>query len=272
MTPALALPHRLNRTARTTWAPGCGVAPRKAVDLALDRASQQPVPRRIKLDLDRCGCRSGRACAGSAGCARRVGRARAPRRSPPPRRSRGRGRCPSPPPRARAPSRSARSTSNRFSGCSGGGWLRTSRAGSVTSVVAISSPSCDTRESRFTMVVNPDSRRNPRCPRSECRVRPRLAVCSATRSVASWVPPSSRRESWARRKNSGASCSQVAPMPPCTLIIERAAKSSALPGYRACGARRQRELLRLGLSRPARVVLQAASILRAGAGPRSARA
>lgn len=37
---------------------------------------------------------------------------------------------------------------------------------------------------------------------------------SATRSVASWVPPRSRRESCARRKNKGASCSQVAPIPP----------------------------------------------------------
>ena len=49
------------------------------------------------------------------------------------------------------------------------------------------------------------------------------SVCSATRSTASCVPPSRRRDSWARRKNSGASCSQVAPMPPCTLIMARAA-------------------------------------------------
>ncbi len=45
----------------------------------------------------------------------------------------------------------------------------------------------------------------------------------AMRSVASSVPPSRRRDSWARRKYSGASCSQVAPMPPCTEIISRAA-------------------------------------------------
>src|SRR5579875_3052960 len=55
------------------------------------------------------------------------------------------------------------------------------------------------------------------------------SVHSATRSVASRVPPSSRRESSARRKNSGASCSQVAPIPPWTLIIARAANSSASP-------------------------------------------
>ena len=51
----------------------------------------------------------------------------------------------------------------------------------------------------------------------------------ATRSVAPAVPPSRRRESCARRKYSGASCSQVAPMPPCTEIIVRAAWSSARP-------------------------------------------
>ena len=39
-------------------------------------------------------------------------------------------------------------------------------------------------------------------------------VRSATRSVAPCVPPSSRRDSCARRKNSGASCSHVAPIPP----------------------------------------------------------
>ena len=42
-------------------------------------------------------------------------------------------------------------------------------------------------------------------------------------------PPSSRLESWARRKNSGASCSQVAPIPPCTEICARVAWSSASP-------------------------------------------
>ena len=59
--------------------------------------------------------------------------------------------------------------------------------------------------------------------------RAALSVRSATRSVASCVPASSRRESCARRKNSGASCSQVAPIPPCTSIIARVAKSSACP-------------------------------------------
>ncbi len=37
------------------------------------------------------------------------------------------------------------------------------------------------------------------------------------------APPSRRRESSARRKYRGASCSHVAPMPPCTEIIVRAA-------------------------------------------------
>jgi len=50
-----------------------------------------------------------------------------------------------------------------------------------------------------------------------------LSNSSATRSVASPIPPSSRRASWARRKNSGASCSHVAPMPPWTEIIVRLA-------------------------------------------------
>jgi len=45
----------------------------------------------------------------------------------------------------------------------------------------------------------------------------------ATRSVASPRPPSNRRDSCARRKNSGASCSQVAPIPPWTEIIARLA-------------------------------------------------
>ena len=45
----------------------------------------------------------------------------------------------------------------------------------------------------------------------------------ATRSVASAVPPSSRRDSCARRKYSGASCSHVAPMPPCTEMCSRVA-------------------------------------------------
>jgi hypothetical protein len=45
----------------------------------------------------------------------------------------------------------------------------------------------------------------------------------ATRSVASPRPPSSRRESCARRKNRGASCSHVAPVPPWTEIIVRLA-------------------------------------------------
>ena len=42
-------------------------------------------------------------------------------------------------------------------------------------------------------------------------------------------PPSSRRESCARRKYSGASCSHVAPMPPWTEICARDAWSSAWP-------------------------------------------
>jgi len=51
----------------------------------------------------------------------------------------------------------------------------------------------------------------------------------ATRSAASPAPPSRRRESWARRKKSGASCSQVAPIPPWTEIMVRPATSSACP-------------------------------------------
>ena len=51
MTPSLALPHSMNSAARTTCAPGCGLAPGQAVDLALDRAAQQPVPGRVELDL-----------------------------------------------------------------------------------------------------------------------------------------------------------------------------------------------------------------------------
>ena len=45
----------------------------------------------------------------------------------------------------------------------------------------------------------------------------------ATRSVAPDVPPSSRRESCARRKYSGASCSHVAPIPPCVVMFWREA-------------------------------------------------
>ena len=54
--------------------------------------------------------------------------------------------------------------------------------------------------------------------------RPPVTINSpAARSLAPAVPPSSLRESSERRKYSGASCSQVAPMPPCTEIIVRAA-------------------------------------------------
>ncbi len=75
------------------------------------------------------------------------------------------------------------------------------------------------------------------------------------------VPPSSRRESCARRKYSGASCSQVAPMPPWTEIIVRAASSSARPADRAGGAGGERELRRRAAARPAGVVEQRAPVL-----------
>ena len=51
-------------------------------------------------------------------------------------------------------------------------------------------------------------------------------------TAASAVPASSRRESWARRKYRGASCSHVAPIPPWTEICAFAAWSSAWPAAR----------------------------------------
>src|SRR3954453_2562726 len=58
---------------------------------------------------------------------------------------------------------------------------------------------------------------------------------AATRSVAPEVPPSSRRESCARQKYSGASCSHVAPMPPCVVMFWREANSSARPAAERAG-------------------------------------
>ena len=83
------------------------------------------------------------------------------------------------------------------------------------------------RCSRRCKPPKPPKRRPGRRPRacgSGGLGRARLAISSpATRSLAPPVPPSRRRESCERRKYSGASCSQVAPMPPCTEIIVRAA-------------------------------------------------
>jgi predicted MFS family arabinose efflux permease len=82
---------------------------------------------------------------------------------------------------------------------------------------------------RQAPVITDTDKQHPGQPTRRPAQSAPASAWSATRSVASRVPPSSRRESWARRKNSGASCSQVAPVPPCTLIIDRAAKSSARP-------------------------------------------
>ena len=80
----------------------------------------------------------------------------------------------------------------------------------------------------------------PRRVGSSERLRGRCARASrtsATRSAASPVPPSRRRESCARRKYRGAACSHVAPIPPWTEITSRAAKSRARRPRPARGAR-----------------------------------
>ncbi len=48
---------------------GLGIAPGQRVHLALDRLAQAPVPATGRARPRRCGCRSGRGCAGSARCA-----------------------------------------------------------------------------------------------------------------------------------------------------------------------------------------------------------
>src|SRR4051794_6429478 len=76
----------------------------------------------------------------------------------------------------------------------------------------------------------PAQRRQALSLRAARQAAPALASSSAaTRSVASFVPPSSRRASWARRKYSGASCSHVAAMPPCVVMFWRLAYSIARP-------------------------------------------
>ena len=74
-------------------------------------------------------------------------------------------------------------------------------------------------------------------------------------------PPSSRRESCARRKYSGASCSQVAPMPPCTEICARAAWSSAAPAATRSADAASGNSSGLSWRRPAGVVHQRAGVL-----------
>ena len=136
MTPSLALPQSMNSAARTTCAPGRGSRQGRPVDPALDRAAQQPVPGRVELDLvdpvaePVVRAQDRHVALGPPAVLERLdaagdGAGLAARSTP------------QPPPSRSSASRSARSTSNRLTGCSGGGWLRTSRAGSVTSTVAM---------------------------------------------------------------------------------------------------------------------------------------
>ena len=83
--------------------------------------------------------------------------------------------------------------------------------------------------------VDARSRRWPPRPPAP-RAAPRPSSSPATRSVAAPAPPSSRRDSCARRKNSGASCSHVAPIPPCTAMFSRAACPAPHRRHRAAEA------------------------------------
>ena len=124
----------MNSAARTTCASGPLFAPRQAGDPALDRAAQQPVPARVEVDLvDPVAVAVVGAQDGRFRSARRPCSAASTLPAAPPV-SRARS-TPQPPPSRSSPSRSARSLSNRLIGCSGGGWLSTSRAGLVTSIV-----------------------------------------------------------------------------------------------------------------------------------------
>ena len=75
------------------------------------------------------------------------------------------------------------------------------------------------------------------CARPEPVAGPGGSSTDLRRRAAARRPGRSRRRArpagagraGARRKYSGASCSHVAPMPPCTLMFDRAAKSSAAP-------------------------------------------
>ena len=192
MTPSLALPHSVNSAARTTWAPGWGSRHGRLRDRALDGAAQQPVPRGVELDLVDpvavavVGAQDRRVALGAPAVLGRLDAAGDPAGL-------------AGPVDAPAAALALQRLAQRQVGLEQVDRLQ--RRGLVEDLAG--------------GIGDVD--------RSHHAGAAVTSVRSATRSVASWVPANSRRESCARRKNSGASCSQVAPIPPWTLIIERAA-------------------------------------------------
>ena len=156
-------------------------APRQRVDLALDRAAQQPVPARVVVDLVDpvpvavVRAQPRRVALGAPAVLLRLGGAGDDRRS------RARGRPPSPRPRAPAPRRARGRRRSRSTSSNGGGWLRTS----CVAIMARLTVPCG-RWTRCRLCSRPAGRR------ASTPTRPSCCSASSAGSASARCPTGSR--------------------------------------------------------------------------------